>query len=506
MRGRTTRAYRSLLYRCLTLSALLVGGCSGIHTDPFYQSDAAFSDNGGSNHDADGSAARCGNERCETGEGCHSCAQDCGRCGFTTLHTLTVRSDQDGNEYTPIVTGEDGTLYFAFMDSDNKMLIGEKNADGDVIEHRISPLWAEPDQYHTTPSIGVDPKGYLHVFGPMYQTDMDYLRSVEPHTGVGGFARQHPEHSGLWVGTGSSGRKWISYPYVFYDPDGRMWVAYRARSGTLGWLPGSLNGQLARYNEVQQRWAPLGGNSNPQYTDVPGDPQPTAQCFAWTPHSSDGVAGHQRFAARPFIDHHGRLHYVFEHERDTDSASWHQDMLYAYSDDAGHTWHHADGSNLEAAPIVVPKEAVGGPMWAQEPTGGNNLYGGYVGRRGTDGAPVVAYNRRSGSSGTGTTRFAVYEEGGWIEHDTGEDWFPGRLLIDRHNVWTFVAGRRLYVSVDNGASWTPYDSGIAQADGENANVDTRYFVRSGKIRFVAKTIGETTVRIVEFISEAWRHP
>lgn len=46
---------------------------------------------------------------------------------FTVLHTINnIRSDQDDQHSTPIASAEAGTIFFAFVNTSNQMLIGKK--------------------------------------------------------------------------------------------------------------------------------------------------------------------------------------------------------------------------------------------------------------------------------------------------------------------------------------------------------------------------------------------
>ena len=114
---------------------------------------------------------------------------------FRVLHTLDVRWDQDGDHFTPIVSDDDGNLYFAFVNDRNKVVIGKKPVVGLVQTVQITPLMTKADRSHATPSIALDRNGYIHVFGPMHNTDMDYWRSVLPFDITAGFARRKAAHA-----------------------------------------------------------------------------------------------------------------------------------------------------------------------------------------------------------------------------------------------------------------------------------------------------------------------
>ena len=138
-------------------------------------------------------------------------------------------------------------------------------------------------------------------------------------------------------------------------------------------------------------------------------------------------------------------------------------------------------------------------LWAHGPTDDNNMYGGHSAR--SQGRPVVGYENNVGGS---STVFAMYENDSWTEYEAGVSAFPGRLLIDTHNVWYFLGGREVHVSTDNGRTWETHDSGLP-ASGQNANFDVRYFKKTNKLRFVAATgggSGSKTLKIVEFVHDA----
>lgn len=423
------------------------------------------------------------------------------------LHSLDVRWDQDGDHFTPITSDDFGTVYFAFVNADNNITIGKKAADQAVETLTVTPISQQPDQYHSIPSIAIDRDGYLHVFGPMHHTDMDYLKSNKPFEVKAGFTRQDAAAKGLWLGVdgwlGTEKHKWISYPYTFYDNFDNPWVSYRSRVGTAGWVPGEMSAQLARYDTKSGKWQALGGNTNAQYKGIPGDPNPKPPCFVWSRHSADSKTGYQGFASKPFIDYGGRLHYVLKHVRDTGSTSWSQEMLYFYSDDLGESWRLADGRRIADKPITVIADHPS-VLWARGPTGYNDLYGGFPAS--SKGEAVVGYHSKTKGEAPHTMRFSIYHDGRWTEHDTGLSAFPGRLLIDSHDVWYLLAGREVHVSIDRGKTWKTHDIGIP-GSGQNANFDVRYFKKTNKIRFVAAPSGGNgakTIKIVEFVSDAWQ--
>ena len=363
------------------------------------------------------------------------------------------------------------------------------------------------DRYHATPSIALDRNGYIHVFGPMHNTDMDYWRSVLPFDITAGFARRNATADGLWTGVVQAGHRWITYPYVFYDNDLNPWVAFRSRAGTRGWKPGTQCAQLARYNSAAGRWEAMGGRSNPDYAGIPGGPNPKPKCFAWSAYSQDGANGYQAWNVKPSFDKDNRLHYPIRHVRDTGSTSWAQDLLYIYSDDGGRTWSTADGERIHSDPVSLTDLDSRRPTWwASGPTGKNSLYGAHA--AGSNGRPVVGYQRRRDGEKHSTTEFAIYEDGAWRQHDTGLSAFPGRLLVDSNNVWILLAGGSVHVSEDDGESWVTHEHAMP-ADGQHANYDVRYFKQTNKVRFVATPTvdsGAKPVRIIEFVHESWAPP
>ena len=421
---------------------------------------------------------------------------------FQVLHELEVRWDQDGDHFSPIVTDDSGNLYFAFMAADNRIIIGRKPPNGRVRTTFIRPLRADADRYHATPSIALDANGFIHVFGPMHNSNMDYLRSNLPYSVSGGFTRRDASSDGLQLGVVQSGHRWITYPYVFYDNEFEPWIAYRARAGTKGWLPGTQCAQLARFDSDRRRWDPKGGNSNPDYAPIPGSPRQRAPCFAWSVYSQDGKNGYQAWNVKPHFDDLGRLHYPVRHVRATGSTSWGQDLFYLRSDDGGATWTTADGEDVPANPVVISNLDGRSPAWwADGPTGGNTMYGAYASSSG--GRPIVGYQKRTGDDDVGMTMLAVFDDGEWARTETGISAFPGRLLVDSNDHWTLVGGREIHVSTDQGQSWRTYVSPVPSA-GQNANVDIRYFKKTNRVRFVASptvSSGSKLVAIVEFVHD-----
>ena len=85
-------------------------------------------------------------------------ASVCANAGnFSVLHTIDVRWDQDGDHFTPIVTDDADNLYFAFVDTGNRIVIGKKPPDGPARTVKATPLMTRADRYHSTPSIALVP-------------------------------------------------------------------------------------------------------------------------------------------------------------------------------------------------------------------------------------------------------------------------------------------------------------------------------------------------------------
>lgn len=428
---------------------------------------------------------------------------------FQVLHTIeNIRGDQSNAHASPITSDDSGTIYYAFMDSSNKILIGRKPVGQP--ESRISetPLYGGTDQYHHTPSIGIDPLGRVHVFGPMHWRDMDYRISILPFS-VSSFTRFDPEPVGLNTGGGQGGypnfngtTDAITYAYVTYDNDFNIWVSYRARVGNgYGNFGGVESGNFGKYNTTLGKWQMLGGNSNPNYAPAGGvDPKPDA--FIWSEHHGSTSGSYQSHTAKPFIDASGRIHFAFKHDRDTAAGGWSQDVLYFYSDDNGNTWKTADGATVADSPITI----IGTPsdvMTPNVPSGTNSISEAWSAS--SLGRPVVAWSDRSAGN---NTYFAVFENGQWNISKPSQFSTFNRLLIDTNNVWYILNGQYIYSSTNNGNSWKTYNSGISSANALNQSVDIRYFKKTNKIRYVAMPSGTSTktVQIVEFVSDEWAPP
>ncbi|MFQ5559461.1 MAG: BNR-4 repeat-containing protein [Nitrospinota bacterium] len=425
---------------------------------------------------------------------------------FTTLATVKVRWDQNGQHFSPITSDDNGTLYFAFINSSNKIVVGKKVSGSNAVTTTITPLRANVDQYHSVPSIAIDLKGFIHVFGPMHNTAMDYLVSKKTYDVASGFDRPNAASQGFHLGIklNATNKESITYPKVFYDDDYNPWVAYRLRVGSSGWGPGSQAAGLARYNTAAGSWEAIGGNTNPLFSP-PGGVSADTKCFLWSffvadPNATNGWQGYQAHAAKPYFDN-GRLHYAFKHNRDSGDTGWAQDLLYFYSDDGGKTWKTADGVSVAGSPVSI-KNTPSAVMTVNVPNGVSNTGDGFSAT--SKGRPVVGYYHYYKGQ-PHSVRFAVFEKGDWKITVTSLYAMPGRLLIDSNNVWYMVAGADIYSSTTDGVSWKRYSSGLS-ADGFNANVDLRYFKKTNKIRYTAhpqNKSGTTAVKIIEFVSDEW---
>lgn len=258
---------------------------------------------------------------------------------FTVLHTINnIRSDQDDQHSTPIATAEDGTIFFAFVNSSSQILIGKKAPGSSAETTTVTPIRTSLDPYHSVPSVGIDRDGYIHVFGPMHWTDMDYLISNSPGNITSGFTRQVPEDRNMHLGGGRVGgaptydgtRDSITYPYVMYDNNFDMWLSYRMRVGNLyeDNVGGTQAGAFGKFNMSTRLWEFLGGNTNPAYAPS-GDASPKADAFIWSEHSPENHGSYQFHTAKPFIDKNGRIHHTVKHDRrPAPAGGWAQDILY----------------------------------------------------------------------------------------------------------------------------------------------------------------------------------
>lgn len=272
------------------------------------------------------------------------------------VHTISSGGYLNRGVQTKVVTVGD-TAYTAWIEGDppNAVLKAGALVEDGTMTATIIRTGIMDDEFHVCPSIAIDKDGYLHVTADMHNDDWRYYISDAPYD-VGSFTQYSPGDPRCPPGGA------ITYPEFFTDANGELYLAFRMRISNsppypYGSDPGNIGGALARYHTETRTWTWIGGlGSDPAFPSGAGDESPP---LFW--HSSGSYGGwYQQPRVRVFFDANNRMHAiatlgVTAVDRTFDGATH---LLYAYSDDAGQTFHRVDGTPVGSLPLTVDNATV----------------------------------------------------------------------------------------------------------------------------------------------------
>lgn len=208
---------------------------------------------------------------------------------------------------------------------------------------------ADPHRFYT---IAADALGYIHVVGDMHSS-----------AHVKHWISKKPEDITEFVFTSDQGENRrpqgynVTYPHLFRSPDGVLYHSIRCADPV--WGIG-----ISVLDVKTQTWFMLGA-------DVPasdlGDKRARKArgkpMTAWEDNGEGGNFSYTQPHANIVWDKNKRMHVVFGllNENTPSSQGRHTgtDVLYAYSDDGGKTFHRGDGSQIQ-----LPMRAEAGPHQA----------------------------------------------------------------------------------------------------------------------------------------------
>lgn len=216
----------------------------------------------------------------------------------------------------------------------------------------LMPGHVTGDDPHRFYTIAADALGYIHVVGDMHSS-----------AHVKHWVSKRPEDISEFVFTSDMGEAKrpqgfnVTYPHLFRGPEGVLYHSIRCADPV--WGIG-----VSVYDVKTQTWSMLGA-------DVPasdlGDKRAKKArgkpMTAWEDNGEGGNFSYTQPHAMIRWDKNKRLHLAFSllNENTPSSKGRHtgSDVLYAYSDDGGKTFHRGDGSQ-----IVLPMRAEPGPHQA----------------------------------------------------------------------------------------------------------------------------------------------
>ena len=209
----------------------------------------------------------------------------------------------------------------------------------------------DPHRYYT---IGADALGYIHVVGDMHSS-----------AHVKHWISKKPEDISEFVFTSDMGANKrpqgynVTYPHLFRGPDGVLYHSIRCADPVWGIGISVL--------EVKtQTWSMLGADV--PASDLHGSKRANKKTegkpmTAWEDNGEGGNFAYTQPHAQIVWDKNKRMHVVFGllNENTPSAKGRHtgSDVLYAYSDDGGKTFHRGDGSQIQ-----VPMRAEAGPYQA----------------------------------------------------------------------------------------------------------------------------------------------
>lgn len=343
------------------------------------------------------------------------------------------------------------------------------------------------DEYHMFSTVGIDSQGYIHITGnmhhspydrdysasPLYEYAWQYWVSNQPENIQGGFTFVGSDSKRTIPGT------WISYPRFKHDNRGNLFITFRHRVHSSGWIPGEMAAGLARYDVATRNWKMLGGTNytygNVVFTDHSSVSNP--KTVFWHMKGWDGTA-YQGYRPDLFFDRTNRMHLVVGTNDGTLAASnIDTHVVYAYSDDLGETFHKANGSLIASLPMDLSTgDVVVGKTFS---TTNGLAFNPHVGI-GPDGYPIVSYwldNVRKGY-------FSLWNPtNGWgspkeVVSNYGADFFSdlwGNLIM--------LFSGKLRRSTDGGNTWREYTSAGPFTSNDLTAVDVEYLKATGNIRY-----------------------
>jgi len=375
--------------------------------------------------------------------------------------SATVSTYNQGGFNTPVASA-DGYIYWAYI-ADNaggrELRLKQKKPDGSVVTATLRTGVAA-DNYHVTPSVGIDRNNRIHVAGDLHISAWAYYHSNNPHD-ISSFIMRTPP-----------GGNRISYPAFWHDRGGQLFITFRhVVSGDNSLVDGgSYAGALARYTEgsggAWGSYTMLGGTS---YTP-PRSSSAGPKTLFWTNEGPQDIRFYQGHQPGVFFDANNRMHVstvLYDNTCPTINQGC-SHVIYAYSDDGGNTFRNAAGTVL-SAPLGLSSNATA----FFDPN--RTLSRGAQVAASPDGRGVIRYNRTNPSE----NRLRRWTGSAWTDLNSTVQGNP--LLMDGYGILTLPRGGSMIRSHDLGATMTwpgnlPTQSGGVLADNLHLN-------ETGNIRF-----------------------
>ncbi|WP_395719204.1 BNR-4 repeat-containing protein [Prosthecobacter sp.] len=312
--------------------------------------------------------------------------------------------DADHNRKS-LVRAFKGHAYKLFLLPGYQTMIAKIPLDGSQVQTApLMPGHVTGSDPHRFYSLAVDAAGYVHVSGDMHSS-----------AHVKHWLSKKPEDISEFVFTSDLGADKrpqgfnVTYPRFYKSPDGVLYHTIRCAEPVWGLAISVLDVKT-------QTWTMLGADV-PRADIAKGNRAKKAKgspLTAWEDNGEGGNFSYTQPHAHLAWDKNNRLHLAFGllNENTPSSKGRHtgSDVLYAYSDDRGKTFHRGDGTKIE-----LPMRAEAGPHQADV------VYSRHEGRPPWVGLnPTVSIDEKNRpvvkalDHKTGVHTF-VLEDGAWID-------------------------------------------------------------------------------------------
>jgi hypothetical protein len=259
-----------------------------------------------------------------------------------------------GHNRKSLVRAYQGHAYKIFLLPGYQTMIAKIPLDGGEVQTApLMPGHVTGSDPHRFYSVAVDAEGYIHVSGDMHSSGH-----------VKHWLSKRPEDISEFVFTSDLGDDKrpqgfnVTYPRFYKSPDGVLYHTIRCADPVWG-----IGISVLEVNT--QTWSMLGADV-PRADISKGNRAKKAAgkpLTAWEDNGEGGNFSYTQPHAHLAWDKNNRMHLVFGllNENTPSSKGSHtgSDVLYAYSDDRGKTFHRGDGS-----PIELPMRAEAGPHQA----------------------------------------------------------------------------------------------------------------------------------------------
>lgn len=362
---------------------------------------------------------------------------------------------------SPLIT-YNGKIYLSYVTPDLKTVVGS-NKNG----WKWTPIESNTanDLTHTTPSLGIDDRGYIHVVYDMHDDPWNYAISDSPED-VSSFTRITSSDSRMLKG------ELITYPFMVRDNNGKLFISYRDYTNKTG--SGEIttrritNGILAWYDSNNKKWVSMGAGPHSAFAED----------------NSYGV-----YKPRIRFDKNNRLHVAWVWRWKVPYGAHTMQPSYAWTED-NRSFFTAKGSRY-TLPIThtQPTLSNGGLVkdvsWTQYWVTVNEL------RLAIDGQnrPHVLY-RDSGN----TYQKQSYNNGSWDEQ---VEWDSRRLIISPNGTFFKLLSSEIEVSTDEGKTWRSFNY-PESGSYEYIIYDDWHLRTTGNLRFQAKRTSDHLLKIWTF--------